>query len=645
MRFLITLISIFFITGYTGNPEIIRSEKILGGVVSDIVAESGKLPVQIQPVTFALLTDMHVNPGSASDTSLNQIVDEINRLNVDFTVVTGDLTNTGSDAELLAVKKALDKLIKPCHVLPGNHETNWAESAGLTINKLWGNDRFLFSTHGYLFVGLNTGPYMKMGDGYVKQEDLQWLKRQLQQNMSKNEVLISFAHYPLADGLNNWVQITDLLKSFGCRLDFCGHGHQLALLNFNGIPGIMGRSVLLRDSKVPGYNIVKLRNDSVLIYNKELSENLGKPAIMLNYMKTDALSKIDVSQVPDFSINQIYTNRRVIAEWSDTASIFSGPCLVNDTILVYGNSLGWLKAINTISRKIIWQTQIPGPVYSTPVTTNGMLILGSVDGSVIGLDALNGRQIWTVKTGRPALAEGLVENGFVYIGGGDRNFYKIDSQNGNVIWQFTKVDGLIQGKPAVTGSSVIFGAWDRYLYCLDKNTGTLRWKWNNGKPQKLYSPGNIFPVCSGDRVFIVAPDRYMTAINISNGKEIWRTNRHQVRESMGVSPDGSLVYAKLMNDTVIAVSASENFPKTVWAVNAGFGYEHNPCPVTATRELVIAATRVGMLIAIDPKTSSIVWKYKSGNTSVNKVVVDQHQNFWFTMTEGKILGIKTIDKQ
>jgi outer membrane protein assembly factor BamB len=645
MRFLIALISIFFITGYTGKLGNIFSEAVVSGNVSDSVPGSGILAVGQQPVTFALLTDMHINPGSDSDTALHLLVDEINKTSVDFTVVTGDLTNAGSDAELLAVKKALDKLTKPCYVLPGNHETNWAESAGLTINKFWGNDRFLFSLKGYLFVGLNTGPYMKMGDGYVKQEDLQWLKRQLQQNKSKNEVLISFAHYPLADGLNNWVQVTDLLKSFGCRVDFCGHGHQLALLNFNGIPGIMGRSVLLRNSTVPGYNIVKLRNDSVLVYDKELSKNMGKPAILLNYMKTDTLSKIAISQKPDFSINQVYTNRRIVAEWSDTASIFSGPCLVNDTVLVYGNSLGWVKAMSTGSQRIIWQTHIQGPVFSTPVTTNGMIILGIVDGSVIGLDALNGRQIWVVKTGQPALAEGLVEDGFVYIGGGNRSFYKIDSQNGNVIWQFTGVDGLIQGKPALAGSSVIFGAWDRYLYSLDKNTGTLRWKWNNGKPQKLYSPGNIFPVCSGDKVFIVAPDRYMTAIDIDTGKEIWRTNRHQVRESIGVSPDSSLVYAKLMNDTVIAVSASGNFPKTVWAVNAGFGYEHNPCPVIATKELVIAATRDGMLVAIDPKTCSIVWKYKAGNTSVNKVVVDQHQTFWFTLSEGKVFGIKTIDRQ
>jgi predicted phosphodiesterase len=262
-----------------------------------------------QQVTFALLTDLHVNPGSSSDSSLHLIVDEINKSNVSFTVVAGDLTNEGSDAELLAVKKALDKLIKPCYVLPGNHETNWAESAGITINKLWGNDRFLFAFQGYKFVGFNTGPYMKMGDGHVKQEDLQWLKRQLLQEKSKNEILISFTHYPLAEGLDDWVQVTDLLKSFGCRIDFCGHGHQLALLNFNGIPGIMGRSVLLGKSKIPGYNIIKLRNDSVLVYNKELFMPIRKPAIALNYIKPDTLSTISISQIPDFSINEVYTNR------------------------------------------------------------------------------------------------------------------------------------------------------------------------------------------------------------------------------------------------------------------------------------------------------------------------------------------------
>jgi outer membrane protein assembly factor BamB/Icc-related predicted phosphoesterase len=598
-----------------------------------------------QPVTFALLTDMHVNPGSASDSTLNLLVDEINHTKIDFTVVTGDLTNEGSDAELKAVKKALDKLIKPAYVLPGNHETNWAESAGLTINKLWGNDRFLFHLNGYMFVGFNTGPYMKMGDGHVKQEDIQWLTRQLLQNKSKKEVLISFAHYPLADGLDDWVEVTDLLKTFDCRLAFCGHGHKLALLNFNGIPGIMGRSVLSGNSKVPGFNLVTLRNDSMLIYNKELSVPVKKPAIVINYIRPETISKISISPKPDFSVNSLYTNRKVVAEWSDTSSIFSGPCLVNDTILVYGNSLGYIKALSLRSQKILWQIHVEGPVYSTPVTSGGIVVLGTIEGSVLGLDAMNGRQLWSVNTGRPVLAEGVIENGNVYIGGGDRNFYKIDIKTGRIKWQFSDLNGLIQGKPALSDSNVVFGVWDRYLYCLNKETGSLCWKWNNGKPQKLYSPGNIFPVCTMGRVFIVAPDRYMTALDIRTGKEIWRTAKHQVRESIGVSPDGSSLYAKLMNDTVISVSTSANFPDTKWAINAGFGYEHNPCPVLATKELVIAATRAGMIVAIDPENPRIVWKYKAGNSSVNKVVADKQQTLWFTLMEGKIIGIKSIQQQ
>jgi outer membrane protein assembly factor BamB/Icc-related predicted phosphoesterase len=607
-----------------------------------ILTDAGAIFGQ-ESVIFAFLTDLHVSPGQASDSSLHAMVDEINRAVVDFTVITGDISNTGSDDELLAVQKALSKLNKPCYILPGNHETNWSESAGLTFNKLWGNDRFLFKYKGYMFVGLNTGPFMKMGDGYVKGEDLNWLKRQLVQRKSKNDVLISFTHYPLAEGLDNWNEVTDLLKSFNCRIGFCGHGHRLSLLNFDGILGIMGRSGLPENSGPSGYNIVKLQNDSVLVFNKGLSAPPGKPIISINYQAADTLSKIAVSSKPDFSVNKVYTNREIVAELSDTASILSGPCLVNDTVLIYGNSLGWLKAISTTKKRIIWQVQLKGPVYSTPVSTGGVVVLGVVDGSVIGLDAFTGKQFWIVKTGRPVLSEGIVEDNSVYIGAGDRSFYRINTRSGKIIWQYSGVEGLIQGKPAISGSSVFFGAWDTHLYCLDKNTGTLSWKWDNGRPQKLYSPGNIYPVCTDDRVFIVAPDRYMTAINIKSGKEIWRTNRHQVRESIGASPDGSLIYAKLMNDSLIAVSAIENYPKTVWAVNAGFGYEHNPCPVMATGNNVILATRNGIVIDIDPEARRILWKYKAGNSSVNKVVADRENTFWLTLTEGKILGIKSIN--
>lgn len=589
-------------------------------------------------VTIAFLADLHVNPDSYSDSVLQSIVDEINAADFDFTVVAGDLTNTGSDAELSAVKKALDRLSMPCHVLPGNHETNWSESAGLKFNKFWGDDRFYFRYDNFTFAGFNTGPFMRMGDGLVKQEDLHWLKRKLGESAAGGNILISFSHYPLSEGLCNWPEVTDILKSAHCRLSFCGHGHRLSLYNFNGIPGIMGRSVMTGNSKVAGYNIIRIKGDSVRVYNKELGKKAGNPAIQLNYINPESLSALPVSSLPDYSVNNSFPGIRAATLLTDTASLFTGPCLVNDTILIYGNSAGWVKGISTKSQKILWQTRIAGPVYSTPVNCHGTVVLGSVDGNITGINAADGKVTWIVRTGRPVLAEGIAEGDFVYIGG-VRTFYKINALNGNISWQYNNVGDLIQGSPALSATTVIFGAWDTHLYCLDKNTGTLKWKWNNGKPQKLYSPGNISPVCSNGKVFIVAPDRYMTALDLETGKEIWRTNRHQVRESMGISPDGSLIYAKLMNDTVIAVSSIEKFPLTKMAVNGGFGYEHNPCPVMATNNTVIAATRSGMLVAIDPETKEIIWKYKAGNSSINKVIPDRNGKFWFTLTEGIIMSV------
>ncbi len=83
--------------------------------------------------------------------------------------------------------------------------------------------------------------------------------------------------------------------------------------------------------------------------------------------------------------------------------------------------------------------KINGPVYSTPVSTDGIIVLGTVDGEIIGLNASTGRQLWKVATGRPVMSEGLTEDNCVYIGGGDRSFYKIDAKTGKVIWQFPGV--------------------------------------------------------------------------------------------------------------------------------------------------------------------------------------------------------------
>ena len=68
---------------------------------------------------------------------------------------------------------------KPWFTVMGNHETTWSESGCTTFRCIFGHDgRVAHRAGGYLFLGYNCGPYMKMADGVVRTEDLAWLGAQ-----------------------------------------------------------------------------------------------------------------------------------------------------------------------------------------------------------------------------------------------------------------------------------------------------------------------------------------------------------------------------------------------------------------------------------------------------------------------------------
>ena len=43
----------------------------------------------------------------------------------------------------------------------------------------------------------------------------------------------------------------------------------------------------------------------------------------------------------------------------------------------------------------------------------------------------------------------------------------------------------------------------------------------------MLGPGNVVPVVTDDKVIVVAPDRYMTAIDRKSGRQLWRDNSHR----------------------------------------------------------------------------------------------------------------------
>src|SRR5688572_12646443 len=118
--------------------------------------------VSAQSFTFAFLSDTHIGSNMAEE-DLRRTVRNINAdSSIAFVVITGDITEFGSDDEIKLAKQILDSLNKPWYIIPGNHDSNWSESGSNSFKKIFGAETFSFIHNGYLFLGTSSGPNMRM---------------------------------------------------------------------------------------------------------------------------------------------------------------------------------------------------------------------------------------------------------------------------------------------------------------------------------------------------------------------------------------------------------------------------------------------------------------------------------------------------
>jgi predicted MPP superfamily phosphohydrolase len=105
---------------------------------------------QWKPFRFAFISDTHIgSPNGGAEEDLRRTVADINQMEgIDFVVITGDITELGTDAEIKLAKQILDELKVPYYIIPGNHDSGWSESGGVTFGKIFGNDKFIFEHNG-----------------------------------------------------------------------------------------------------------------------------------------------------------------------------------------------------------------------------------------------------------------------------------------------------------------------------------------------------------------------------------------------------------------------------------------------------------------------------------------------------------------
>jgi outer membrane protein assembly factor BamB len=593
------------------------------------ILAAATLPAGRAPLRFAWLSDTHVGSDRGAD-DLRGSVADINSLpGLSFVLVTGDITEMGSFDNLSLAKEILDGLRVPYHIIPGNHDTKWSESGGSDVARLWGDDRFAFASGGFRFIGLSQGPVLRMGDGNWAPQDVRWLDGLLADRREALKPTIFVSHYPLDPGISNWYVVLDKLRTIPTAAVLVGHGHKNVPLDFEGLRGVMGRANIGTKDQAPGYNVVEIGAKAMTFAERSAGRTLapwytielekgGLPVVAAGRPAVDGGAGQARAPRPDFNVNQLYP--QVKERWRFDAgwTIASSAAVAGETV-VFADASGSVRALRSADGSVAWEFKTNDPIYSTPDAGGGRVVFGSTDARIYALDARTGQPVWKIATSGPVVASPRVVDGIVYIGAGDHVFRAIDLASGRLVWKAEGIEGFVETKPLVAGGLVVFGAWDGRLHALDAATGRPIWSWTGEHASVFYSPAACWPVAGNGRVFIVAPDPWMTAIELASGRGLWGTDNWAVRESIGVSADGGHIYVRTTDGIIAAFSSAADDAEAVWETNAGFDHDINSAMLVEKDGVVFYGTKDGLVLALDAATGAVRWKHRVGVTLINTV--------------------------
>lgn len=204
--------------------------------------------IQVTDPQFGMYNE---NKSFEKETELfEKAVREINRLNPDFVVITGDLVNDKNNRSQVEEFKRIKSQIKPeipVYLSPGNHDIGMPATQDdiAKYNSDYGSDRFSFRHKKSLFIGINS-VIIKGDTPESEKKQFEWLKKELSKG-KKAEHIILFTHYPFfinsADEKESYSNISikkrevyiSLFNEQKVGAVFAGHLHN----NGNALTGTM----------------------------------------------------------------------------------------------------------------------------------------------------------------------------------------------------------------------------------------------------------------------------------------------------------------------------------------------------------------------------------------------------------------------
>jgi 3',5'-cyclic-AMP phosphodiesterase len=219
----------------------------------------------LQPglLSFVHFGDLHVTDAQSNNyRDFHALIDEVNthmRDGVGFGVLPGDNADDGTPEQFALVRRAIDRLALPIHILPGDHDFKTKSLDNFYEHLAARPLPFSFGLNGYrcLFLDIVSagtgGPDFRLGRDWTL-----WLDHQLNDADSKGEQSVVFMHSYPADLKENAEEIAALFARHHVVFVDMGHTHYNELANDGRTIYAATRSTGQIEEGPPGFSVVAI---------------------------------------------------------------------------------------------------------------------------------------------------------------------------------------------------------------------------------------------------------------------------------------------------------------------------------------------------------------------------------------------------
>ena len=216
-------------------------------------------------------------------------------------------------------------------------------------------------------------------------------------------------------------------------------------------------------------------------------------------------------------------------------------------------------ALDSKSGQVEWRVSIDGnAALCSPVVLEGVLYVGTSTHKLYALNAMDGKALWSQDlepdAKYAAVVTGVAGEGaalFVSLqkwrtqNGSESSavLYKLDSRSGKQIWRMEEYSANeghgFSSAPMITEGLVLESDFaSNSIFAFDSDTGSEKWRFEGERGFAGFSES---PHVDGTTVYAASPDTFVYAINLSNGKLIWRAKMPGSNLALGVCEDHLVV--------------------------------------------------------------------------------------------------------